>query len=499
MSPVRRGAGTGQHFLRPDSAERLKAILLLTAFAFATRVWIFGNPVINIDEQFYLLAGDRLLQGELPYVDIWDRKPIGLFLIYALVCRVFADPVIGYQLLAAISVALTSYLLFAIARRLTSFTVALGGAAAYLAWLSVFGGIGGQAPVFYNLPMAAAAALTIAVVARPDDHHLTRRGCAIMLLTGLAIQIKYTAVFEGVFFGLTLLWAGKTRDRALPRLGADAAVWIACALAPTLAAAGAYFAMGHLDAFVQANFVSVFEDKGSSLHELANLAGLVVGLTPFLVCARIALRRWRTGKETGHREARWMLAWAGASFAGFLVYGGWADHYVLPMLLPLSLVTALAFDSIAKQRRAIALVVGLGLLGGFGRAIVEERLNGNRQEVSRLTAVIRPYLGNGCLYVYEGLPILYLLTHSCLPTRYVFPEHLTEDTYEHALGVDQLGELRGILTQRPSVVVKSTVPDDDTRPASRELLESGLRQDYRIVGQAIVGATRYEVYALTNS
>ena len=27
-----------------------------------------------------------------------------------------------------------------------------------------------------------------------------------MLLAGIAMQIKYTAVFEGAFFGLTLLW-----------------------------------------------------------------------------------------------------------------------------------------------------------------------------------------------------------------------------------------------------------------------------------------------------
>ena len=42
-----------------------------------------GYPIIHIDEQFYLLVGDRMLHGAVPFVDIWDRKPIGLFLIYA--------------------------------------------------------------------------------------------------------------------------------------------------------------------------------------------------------------------------------------------------------------------------------------------------------------------------------------------------------------------------------------------------------------------------------
>ena len=81
----------------PAPRELLKAGLILALFTLATRLWTFGNPLINVDEQFYVLTGDRLLHGVLPYVDIWDRKPIGLFLIYAFVCRLFANPVIGYR------------------------------------------------------------------------------------------------------------------------------------------------------------------------------------------------------------------------------------------------------------------------------------------------------------------------------------------------------------------------------------------------------------------
>ena len=48
----------------------------------AARAQTFGNPVIGFDEQFYLLVGDRMIHGAIPFVDIFDRKPIGLFLIY---------------------------------------------------------------------------------------------------------------------------------------------------------------------------------------------------------------------------------------------------------------------------------------------------------------------------------------------------------------------------------------------------------------------------------
>jgi len=56
-------------------------LLLILLFALAFWSSQFGNPDVDFDEPFYLLVGERLLHGDIAYVDIWDRKPIGLFLI----------------------------------------------------------------------------------------------------------------------------------------------------------------------------------------------------------------------------------------------------------------------------------------------------------------------------------------------------------------------------------------------------------------------------------
>ena len=472
------------------------AFLVLTVFTFATRAWIFGDPVVNMDEQFYLMVGDRMLHGQWPYIDIWDRKPVGLFLIYAFANLVFPSAALGYQLLAALSASLTSYLLFVIARRLTSNVAALAGAAAYPAWLTVFGGIAGQSPVFYNLPMAAAAVLTLKIVAGSAGRRLTRHGGAIMLLTGVAIQIKYTAVFEGIFFGLTLLWAGRRDGRSLAKLAGDGVVWIACALLPTLVALTAYLAAGHLQEFVQANFLSVLGDSNPSLPALGRLAGLVFGLCPLLACCWIAWRRRPARHEPANREVVWIFAWAAASFTGFLAFGVWNDHYVLPLLPPLCLLTALGFGHLTAWRRvAVGLVIGLGLVGGFARSVIDLQINGSKHQVTHLTALVQPHLGSRCLYVNEDLSILYYLTQSCLPTRYVFPQHLALSRYENALGTDQMAELRRVLAHQPDVIVLSTDPDTETRFATRQLVQAELRKSYRIAGAAKVGQTTYAVYA----
>lgn len=478
--------------------EMLKAGLILAAFTLATRLWTFGNPLINVDEQFYVLTADRLLHGGLPYVDIWDRKPIGLFLIYAFACRFFADAIIGYQLIAALSVTLTSCLLFSVARRLSSFTAALGGAATYPAWLTVFDGIGGQTPIFYDLPMVGAAAWIVSVMAQPTDRRLTLHGCGIMVLTGLALQIKYSVVFEGIFFGLTLLWIGWAQGRSWQRLAGDAPIWIICALAPTLAAWLAYVAMGHGDAFVEANFLSIFLDTNDFLPALGRLAGLSLGLVPFLICGWFALKRWRDNPGTERREAYWLLDWTTVSFAGFLIFGVWYDLYLLPLLAPLSLVAAMSFDSFAKKRRIVAVMVGLGVAGGFGHSVIDMWLKGNAREANHLAALIKPHLGNGCLYVNEDLPILYYLTQSCLPSHYLFPQHLTSLRFEHALGVSQMGELNAVLARRPAAIVIRTNPDEDVEPASRAVLEGALKRDYAQADFAMVGVERFEVYVLAH-
>ncbi|MEO6715897.1 MAG: hypothetical protein ABIM50_01415 [Novosphingobium sp.] len=491
MNPQNARGGSGSW---PALPEIVKAGLVLAVFTLTTRAWTFGNPLINVDEQFYVLTGDRLLHGILPYVDIWDRKPIGLFLLYALICRVFADPIIGYQLLAVLSVTLTGCLVFSIARRHSSFTAALGGAAAYPAWLTVFGGIGGQTPIFYNLPMLGAAGWIISLMAQSDDRRLTRQGCGIMLLVGVALQIKYSVIFEALFFGLSLLWICWARRRSWLRLAIVAPAWIASALAPTLAAWLAYFELGHGLEFVQANFLSIFLDKNDFLPALGRLAGLSLGLVPFLTCAWFAWKHWRGDHGPGKRETVWALAWTTVSIVGFLIFGVWYDLYVLPLLAPLSLVAALSFDHFARQRRVIAMIVGLGLAGGIGRSGVDMWLKGNARDADRLAAMIKPHLGNGCLYVNEDLPILYYLTQSCLPSHYLFPQHLTSPHFENALGVSQMGELQRVLSSRPAAIVIRANPDEDVEPASRAMLKATISRDYVLAGGTLVGVERFDVY-----
>ena len=67
--------------------------LWLLALALFTRLGTLGDPNFWEDEQLFRYIGKAILDGAVPYVDVWDRKPPGLFLLFALFAAV--SPEIG--------------------------------------------------------------------------------------------------------------------------------------------------------------------------------------------------------------------------------------------------------------------------------------------------------------------------------------------------------------------------------------------------------------------
>jgi len=464
-------------FLSP----RARDALLILAIALALRIWDFGNPAIHVDEQYYLLVGDRLLHGAVPYVDIWDRKPIGLFLLFAAIRVLPGDGILAYQIVATLFAAATAVIVAAIARRTgANREGALAAAAAYLLLLSLLGGRGGQAPVFYDLPMAAAAMLTLRLpdlAARHRTGAIVANGAAACLLAGIAIQIKYTAAVEGIFFGCAHLWfLRKTRARLGP-ITASGLLWLVLGLLPTLVAGGWYAALGPraFKVFWFANFMSIGLRPGYPAGELVmRLLGIGAQLLPLVICAALGWHlRPRRDVEAGRTNLAY--GWLCAAFGGFLAIGTFFNHYALPVTAPLAVVAA---GELGRSRRALTATFGLGLLLFGIERIVHHHESGNVRETAALVA--RNSTG-GCPYVFVGDTILYHLAHACLPTIYAFPNFLAYTTEEGAIGIDEAGEVARIMDQRPPVVVTSDRKLNIWNTDSLRIVKARVARDYRLV------------------
>ena len=106
-------AGTDISTARGRSARSgaFAVFVLLLLVAILIRARDFGNPAIHVDEEYYLLVGDRMLHGVLPYIGIWDRKPVGLFLIFAAIRLIPGDGILTYQLVATLFAAATAWMI----------------------------------------------------------------------------------------------------------------------------------------------------------------------------------------------------------------------------------------------------------------------------------------------------------------------------------------------------------------------------------------------------
>src|SRR3954470_21255697 len=98
----------GTSSVRPPSAEvvpRLSirdpdvwlswiAWLVIAFCAIQILTFSFGR-----DQTIYALVGDGVLHGKMPYRDLWDFKPPGIFLVYALAQGLFGRGMVAIRLL----------------------------------------------------------------------------------------------------------------------------------------------------------------------------------------------------------------------------------------------------------------------------------------------------------------------------------------------------------------------------------------------------------------
>jgi hypothetical protein len=484
-------AATGRDAVRPVVAARTamspsaRRFAIVVLVAFAARAITFGDPIVHVDESFYLAAAHAWAHGALPYVDVWDRKPIGLFLLYLPAGA--AAPEAGvwiYQAEAFAAAVATALVIARLADRIGWAAGATMAAALYLLWLDLGDGEGGQSPVFYNLPMALAALLTL--VATAGDR--VRRGPAIgaMLLVGMALQIKYAAIFEGGWFGGWLLWADWRRERTRT-IGLAFALTVATVL-PTALAALAYAAIGEAPAFLFANFRSIL-DRGQD-PPLEQLHNAFVAFSILGPPSALAIAGARAPGEAAART--FAIGWAIVALIGFVGFGSWFNHYTLPVLAPFAVCSAGAFALVPRLRRGAPLVAALFFVAAQATLISERHIRGSPAEFARIVKAIGR--GPGSLFVYSGSSAFYSFTGRPSLTRYLFADHLQEARENGAVGVSQRGEIARVLARRPAVVVVQSLDGGERPDLHAAVLGWLIGHRYRRVGPLPLGDRRIEIF-----
>ena len=164
----------------------------------------FFRSVVDWDESLYLLIATQWLEGHPPYTTIWDHKPPGIYLWFALALLLFGHSVLSIRLAACLAVSVTSYSLYRIASTgegSQGRLVGLGAAGLYLVFSLGNGGLAANTEIFVSPFVMAAAAILLA----PCGSRAPLRGLlASGILLGLAISTKWVALWDGIALLLIL-------------------------------------------------------------------------------------------------------------------------------------------------------------------------------------------------------------------------------------------------------------------------------------------------------
>jgi hypothetical protein len=417
------------------------AILLLVAVIL--RCDTFGDPSLHGDEAFYWTVGNAMHHGALPYVDVWDRKPFGLFAIYWLISGISASA-LAYQLGATLASAVAAWAIAVVAERWSNRQGGLIAGALYLLWLAPLQGYGGQSPVFYNAFIALAAWLVIRALPDLRSGKMPGSVAWAMLLAGCGITIKTTALFEAAFLGLFATYAlaqAAGWRRALPK----AALWAAIGAAPSLAIAGAYLALGHWQEFWHAMVTSNLAKPADFLTSWIRLRLMFVVIAPPLALALFGL----LAHEKANR--RLLLLWLAAAFVSLLAVANFYIHYAMPLLIPLSIAAA---PFLARRLAGPVAVAGIALLSfNIAPPFQFEHTRQSRAAMEGLVKVVKTHDAGRDLLTFEGPAQLYLLSGKRFVSPLVFPTHLSALIEKDVSHVSTLEAMTMALALKPGVVV----------------------------------------------
>ncbi|MDE2436979.1 MAG: hypothetical protein KGM49_12030, partial [Sphingomonadales bacterium] len=272
-----------------------------------------------------------------------------------------------------------------------------------------------------------------------------------MLLCGFAISIKQTCLFEGVFFGLWMIWLIAKRSRN-PLLTLRTTIAFGILGAFPIAMFGMWYAVnGHFAelwfALITSNIARPPIQTWAGFHNFGILLHATAIIMIAAVSALVMVKRYPQFEP--YRP--FMLGWLIAAAIGMASVGSFLDHHAIPFAVPLCSIAAVHYG----ESRAGTI---LGLTVGFSSMVLAnpfdfETHRHSRDDYRAMQSIIASNRGNGTIFIFDGPPLLYAEPGVRSMTTLLFPSFLNSESEQGTTFIDQTVEVSRILAQRPSTVV----------------------------------------------
>lgn len=456
----------------------------------------FTVTVIDTDEGLYLVQAREWLRGGWPLVAVWDMHPIGAPAVYAAAIWLFGDSIATIRMLGVTCVAAAAWALYGLVRAAGGLRpVALAAGLLYIAHTVLLFGLASNTEVLFAPLVVGTMALgTRAAVRALEAGEGPRWGeLALMgLAMGCAFSIKPVVTPEGCLAFALLTFPALWR-RVLPprRFLGMAAAYAGLVLLPTTLLALAYLAQGDLPEFLDGSFLAPLRYAGGRLSLTEALqrvqVALLVLLWPMLL-AGLALVRWGLRRGRQGRLARLALVWFACGSLAIIGPGFFYPHYFLIWMPPMAILAAMGawrLARLARPRIAVTLFAALVAVVAVEAWRQEATVRVGRgfgiwsaDPVQEVAKAIKARIAPGeAIFIANYHPVVYALTDAALPTRFVFPAHLT-GSFTQVSDIDTDAEVRRILAAKPRIVVVDRGWWAQLRPSAAAILTEVLDRDY---------------------
>jgi 4-amino-4-deoxy-L-arabinose transferase-like glycosyltransferase len=490
-----------------SAPPRLAVLGLLFIEALVLRLPFVFPAVINWDESTFVLVGQSLADGHLPYVEAWALKPPLAFALFGAVIAIFGKNLVAVRLAGTLCVVVTAFFVYLTATRLWHHRVGLMAASLYVATVSLLPA--GQATMTEHvaiLPLMAA----VWRLTRNEPSVVTSfvAGVLLSVATLIRLNMAYVAVFVGLYLVVSSMRRGPFTTVLkvgayvvgggvvvlltwLPYVltGQHRLWWTSVVAAPLSYAHSRSSVFESLLFHLTAAFGTYRDGWSLRFYGSVLLALVWVGLANGAV---ILLRRWRAGQSARGGVAALVLVVTGVVI-GILTSGVPHTHHLIQLAPFAAMLTSVSLGGGGWLRWPSWLAVGIVMVVSlvpvaaeyralWSRAMAGEPLHyGAAYDIARYVKRDNPSARP--LYLLDD-HIAYWFADSQPPTPMTtHPSNISKPALiETVVGKDAspLEELRKVFRRKPEfVVMPERVWYLEREPS--EWLEHILRDDYVLV------------------
>jgi 4-amino-4-deoxy-L-arabinose transferase-like glycosyltransferase len=479
---------------------KYKALTAILAGTFLLRLPSLFEPLWYGDEAIYLTVGQRILRGDMLYIDIFDHKTPGIYYLAATALRTFGESVWSIKFLLMIWVLITLVVFFFVGKKLFNekIPVVATGILAFLTSTTLIEGNIFNSEILMLLPILLGVLLG-----------LNRKYFLAGVLFSLAVLLKVPAIFDFAAFFLFIILA---IDKKSIQTTAKNLLYLVVGFFIPILLTVVYFAsVGGLQDYFQSAVIYNVSYTGYGNKFIINNGLLIVKSTPIIAITVYTLYRAfvqskgvRVGKLITYE---FLLIWLILSFFGASFGGRAYEHYLIQVAPSFSLITAISLFNKEFTKIGVAslvLVLMLAYILNFRpwfdpsyytnsfrfaannissdqyvsefdpkaarNYAVASFITGCRDTDLRKKCDERKSAGNEKLYVYADHPAIYFLSGKDPAARYITFFHIANRTSEKEQTLEQ------IKNSNPKFIV-TEVPT----PGSFKSLEKLLSSRYNLL------------------